>query len=75
MIVRFGRTVESGFLLAYSVDTEQEALDLLTSTCSTNNNNEFVARELIHDQTVENLWAFGERLKGVHQGMKERKHE
>ncbi len=49
----------------YSVDTEQEARDLLVLTCQRNMNNEFIASELVEDQTIDNLFAFGRRLAEV----------
>lgn len=60
--MRYGRTVENGFLPCYSVDTEDEARRLLTFACGTNYNGEFVAKELLHEQSAENLKAFGDRL-------------
>lgn len=64
--MRFGRTVEDGFLPVYSVDTEEEAKRLLVLACGTNLRNEFVARELGEEQTLENLYAFGKRLEETH---------
>lgn len=64
--MRYGRTVEPGFLPVYAVDTEDEARQLLIAACPTNLHNEFVAPELAHEQTLENLDAFGERLARVH---------
>lgn len=55
-----------GFLAVYSVDTEEEAKRLLVASCPRNLNNEFVARELVEAQTLDNLYAFGERLAAVH---------
>jgi hypothetical protein len=34
--------------------------------CGTNNDGEFVARELVEEQTLANLYAFGWRLKELH---------
>ena len=50
----------------YSVDTEEEARTLLVATCPTNLEGEFIATELVHDQTLEHLYAFGDRLAEVH---------
>lgn len=66
MIVRYGRSVEKGFLPVYSVDTEEEAEMLLRTACDTNVAGEFVARELTEEQTLDNLYAFGDRLQRVH---------
>jgi hypothetical protein len=69
--VRYGRTVEEGFLPCYSVDTEEEAERLLVRACPRNVNQEFVARELCEEQTLDRLFAFGERLARLHRQMKE----
>ena len=55
----------------YSVDTTQEAEELLTAACVTNLNGEYVAAELIHEQTIEHLWEFSERLAKTHQRLKD----
>lgn len=70
--MRYGRTVEPGFLPVYSVDTEDEARRLLAFACSTNIQGDYVARELAEEQTIENLMAFGERLKKLHGVMHKR---
>lgn len=64
--------MDKGFLPVYSVDTEKEARSLLVVTCSTNLAGEFVARELVQEQTIERLHAFGDRLRAAHQVMKSR---
>ena len=53
-------------LPVYSVGTEKEAQDLLVLACSTNYKGEFIAKELMHEQTVDNLEAFGNRLDRIH---------
>ena len=63
MVVRFGRIVEPGFLPVFSVDTEEDARLLLASTCKLNYHGEYVADELIETQSLDNLYAFGDRLK------------
>lgn len=70
-MVRFGPKCEEGFLPVYSVDTPEEAI-LLTLTCPTNVAGEFVARELINEQTLDNLEAFGERLARAHKILRKR---
>lgn len=80
MVVRFGRSVPFaeglGFLPIFSVDTEQEAIDLLTEVCPRNVEGEFVARELVEEeQTLENLYAFGDRLRDRYARMKERRRK
>lgn len=46
-----------------SVNTEEEARSLLTLACPRNGNGDFVARELIEEQTLENLEKFGSKLE------------
>lgn len=65
--MRFGRSVPSGFLPVYSVETEACAKKLLIATCPRNMKDDFVARELVEEQTLDNLYAFGERLAEVHE--------
>jgi len=64
--VRFGRSVEPGFLQVFSVDTEEEAKRLLVMACQTNFQHEFVARELVEEQTLERLEAFSDRLEDIY---------
>lgn len=64
--MRYGRSVEDGFLPVMSVDTEAEAKSLLTLACQTNYEGEYIARELVADQTMENLSAFGQRLDDLY---------
>lgn len=64
--MRYGRSVPKGWLPVFSVADEQEAQELLRFACGTNVNGEFVARELAHEQTIDNLFAFGDRLKEAH---------
>lgn len=70
-MVRFGRTVEPGFLPVYSVDTEEEAHQLLVLACETNLDGEFIARELATEQNLDNLYAFGDRLAAIHARIRE----
>lgn len=56
----------------YSVDTEEEARNLLVLACPTNVNGEFVAPELAEEQTLDNLNAFSERLHRAHQLLKDK---
>jgi hypothetical protein len=70
--VRFGRSVPKGFLTVYNVKTEKEAKDLLVLACQTNLDGEFVARELVEEQTLENLDLFSQRLEKAHAILKQR---
>lgn len=56
----FGRKVPEGNLPVYSVGTMEEAHELIVLCCGTNGRGEYIARELVMDQTLENLDAFGE---------------
>lgn len=49
--------------MVFSVDTEEEAERLLVLTCPTNLKHEYVAPELVREQTLGNLTAFARRLK------------
>lgn len=68
--MRYGRSVPKGFLPVYSVDTEDEAEKLLVASCERNIDGEFIARELAFNQTLDNLYAFGDRLALNHGRMK-----
>jgi hypothetical protein len=72
VVVRYGRCLEDGFLPVFSVADEEEARDLLIATCPTNAHGEFVARELVEEQTLENLQAFSDKLAKVHAILKEK---
>lgn len=63
----FGRKpIPRGTLPVFSVADEEEARELLVMACPTNLRREFVAVELAEEQTLENLYAFGDRLRGLH---------
>lgn len=68
----YGRTIPKGYLPAFSVDTEEEAQRLLTETCPTNRNGQFVAPELVEEQTLEHLYEFGRRLERRYNQWKEK---
>ena len=68
--MRFGPKCPKGFLPVYSVDTEEEAKQLLVLACERNIDGEFIARELAHEQSIDKLLAFGDRLASVHERMK-----
>lgn len=53
-------------LPVFSVGTEKEARALLTICCPTNPGGEFIARELTHEQSLENLDAFSDLLAERH---------
>lgn len=53
-------------LPVFSVGDAEEAKSLLVLACSTNYKGEYVAKELVHEQSIDNLESFGERLKSIH---------
>lgn len=70
----YGRApVPDGTLPIFSVNTEEEARTLITLTCPTNLNGEHIAPELAREQTLKNLYAFGDRLRRGYALMKKRK--
>jgi len=73
--VRYGRSVEDGFLPVMSVDTEEEAHTLLVFTCSKSAKGEFIARELQEEQTLDNLEKFSARLADAYEITKARKRK
>jgi hypothetical protein len=54
--------MDEGFLPVFSVDTEEDAEALLILACPRNMDGEFVARELVQEQTLDNLQAFSDKL-------------
>ncbi len=46
----------------FTCRTEEEARVLVARTCRLNYDNEYVAPELVEEQTLENLAAFSDRL-------------
>jgi hypothetical protein len=69
VIVGYGVSVPQGHLPVYSTDTEAEARQLLVAACGTTPNGDFFARELVADQSLENLAAFSDRLHAMHERM------
>lgn len=62
----FGRSLPRGHLPVFSVADETEAHELIVLACPTNYRGEYFAPELAREQTVKNLFAFGARLKKLH---------
>lgn len=59
----------------FSVDTKEEAEELLAMSCELVTYGKdykvgYLARELEQEQTLENLYAFGRRLKANYRKMK-----
>jgi hypothetical protein len=46
----------------FSVDTEEDAKQLITLCCPRDDVGAFYARELAHEQTLENLQEFSDKL-------------
>ena len=51
------------------MEDEETAQRLLVLACGTNVDGEFVAEELAVEQSLDNLYAFGRRLKELHERM------
>jgi hypothetical protein len=60
-------TVPRGFLPVFSVGSMEEARALLVLACPRNVDHEFVAPELAEAQNLDNLAAFGARLRQLHE--------
>lgn len=62
----------------FSVNTEEEARKLIVLCCPTNYAGEYIARELVAEQTLDNLRAFSDRLargwEVMQRNANERKH-
>jgi hypothetical protein len=72
--VRFGpKRPDDGWLPVFSVDTEEEAEQLLIASCPRGLDGAFYAPELAQEQTLENLQAFSDRLLSIYTRIKERK--
>lgn len=54
------------------MDTEEEAKKLIATACQLGLDGEYYATELMEDQSLENLFAFGRRLEAIHNADKER---
>jgi hypothetical protein len=57
----------------FSVDTEEEAHKLLVLTCGKTPDGQFYAKELAQRQSLENLYAFGDRLAQAYEWMKDQR--
>lgn len=55
-----------GMLPIFSVGSEEEATRLLIMTCPRNNEGQFFVPELAQEQSLENLYAFGDKLRERH---------
>ena len=65
--------VPKGRLPVFSVDTEEEAQSLVLAACTKGyDDGRLYARELMEEQTLENLYAFGEKIASLHDRMVKR---
>jgi len=71
--VAFGPKVPNGFLPVFSVDTEDEARELITLCCPLDHAGKPYARELAREQTLENLERFSDKLAQGYEIMKKRR--
>ena len=61
-----GRRCPDGHLPVYSVADEQEAEALIRLACPRDGGGQFYARELVQEQTLDNLELFSDRLDAAH---------
>lgn len=55
-----------GHLPVFSVDTEEEAKELIVGACQTDTAGNYYAQDLVFEQTLENLEKFGGKIATVH---------
>jgi hypothetical protein len=67
--VRVGRTCPEGFLPVFSVRTKAEAEALVILACTRGMDGQLYARELLEEQTLDNLERFSEKLDRAHDFM------
>ncbi len=73
MQVGYGRTLPKGHLPVFSVDTEEEAKTLIVMTCTMGLDGNYYARELIEEQSLENLQRFSDKLATAYEHLQKRK--
>jgi hypothetical protein len=57
----------------FSVDTEEEAMNLIVASCPRGLDGSYYARELLNEQSLENLQLFSDKLALNYERIKERK--
>ena len=62
-----------GWLPVFSVDTEEDAKSLIVLTCPTDREGNYYARELVHEQTLDNLQRFSDKLQEAYVILMKRK--
>ena len=70
MVVEYGTVVPKGRLPVFSTCCEDRAEQLIVLACGMNYDGEYVARELVEEQTLDNLEAFSTRLDEAHDMMR-----
>jgi len=70
VIVGYGKKIPNGALPVYSVGDRAEAEELVVMSCPKDYEGRHFARELAIDQTIENLYKFGEHLDLAHEVIK-----
>jgi hypothetical protein len=66
VVVSCGRTIPRGRLPVFSVADQEEAEALIVLTCPRDDSGNYYARELVEEQTIENLEAFSTKLDQAH---------
>lgn len=66
-MVGYGTVVRRGSLPVYSVDNVAQAQQLIKLTCRRQIDGTYIAQELAIEQTLPVLYAFGRRLKTMHE--------
>lgn len=72
--MRYGRSVpiDEGFLPVFSVESEEDAEKLINLCCPRDMAGVHYARELAHEQTLENLQLFSDKLAKGYAMLKEK---
>jgi hypothetical protein len=68
--VGYGVSVPKGRLPVFTVDTEEEAKQLIALACPVGIDGNYYARELVEEQTLENLQKFSDKLARCYKLMK-----
>lgn len=65
--MRFGRgACPDGYLPVFSVDTEEQAHQVIVGTCSRGLDGEYYSHDLAREQTLENLIKLGDKMERVY---------
>lgn len=69
------KPIPKGRLPIFSVDTEEEAKTIIIMTCKRDMKGNYYAPELAEEQTLERLYAFGDRLRAAYARLKVRRSQ